>query len=250
MAEIIKKGDEVGRILVQVQNDLSQLRKRLGRIDHDGTLDVQVLDEAISRTEDGIKNRAEEYLKTVNKQVLTLPIIEHVEKKAVTVAKWQPPTESIPYIAPQKYLTAGSSPGEKHKAAFTMRALYNPDHPKHRDLMHQNYGLQLPDLLKKPGPTVGTQKAKSSTVAVVPIDQNRYLLPAASLCEEDKKPGKNLRIHFQGHPTTHPSINAFVYPFIDSPMFTCTVRLSLSIYFVLLPREPELLAPKSGTVLF
>lgn len=35
-----------------------------------------------------IQNRAEEYLKTVNKQVLTLPIIEHVEKKAVTVAKW------------------------------------------------------------------------------------------------------------------------------------------------------------------
>lgn len=105
----------------------------------------------------------------------------------------QPPTESIPYIPLQKYLTVGASPGEKvgvllydalnqsndsyyctstlkhifglsvthifisfhqHKAAFTMRVLHNPDHPKHRDLMRQNYGLHLPDLHKKPGPTV------------------------------------------------------------------------------------------------
>lgn len=167
----------------------------------------------------------------VNQQVLTLPIIGHVEKKTPKLAKWynrqtyekyktrrwycnittavraqeqevnikilihrRPPTESIPYIPTQKYLPAGASPGEKvddlflyytlnqitdfcywcnkanlppvsypycifmsfhqHKAAFTMRVLYNPDHPKHRDLMHQNYGLQLPDLYKNPGSNV------------------------------------------------------------------------------------------------
>lgn len=44
----------------------------------------------------------------------------------------------------------------QHKIAFTMRVLCNPDHPKHRDLMHQNYGIQLPDLYKKPGPTVSS----------------------------------------------------------------------------------------------
>lgn len=35
-----------------------------------------------------------------------------------------------------------------------MRVLYNPEHPKHRDLMHQNYGLRLADLYMKPGPAV------------------------------------------------------------------------------------------------
>lgn len=35
-----------------------------------------------------------------------------------------------------------------------MRLLYNPEHPKHRDLMHQNYGLRLADLYMKPGPSV------------------------------------------------------------------------------------------------
>ncbi|KAF5907609.1 IQ domain-containing protein H isoform X1, partial [Clarias magur] len=194
MAVVIQKGDELGRVLVQVQNDLSQLRKRLGRAEQCGTLDVRALDEAIRRTEDSVKIHAEEYLKTANKQVLTLPVIEHVEKKNVKIAKWQPSTESIPYLPPQNNQVAIASPGEKHKIAFTMRVLCNPDHPKHRDLMHQNYGIQLPDLHKKPGPTVGTQKTISSTVTVLPIDQNRNVLPASPLCNEDK----NLRIQHQG----------------------------------------------------
>ncbi|XP_046721051.1 IQ motif-containing protein H [Silurus meridionalis] len=189
MADIIQKGDELGRILVQVQNDLTELRKSLGRTHHDGTVDVQALDSAIRRTEHGIKSHTEEFLKIANNQVLTLPIIEHTEKKTRKIAKWQPPTESIPYIHPRKHLTAGASPGEKHKAASTLRVLYNPDHPKHRELMQQNYGIQLPDLFKKPGPNVGTQKITSSTVSVVCIDQNRTLIPAYPLCEQDKKAG-------------------------------------------------------------
>ncbi|XP_058242900.1 IQ motif-containing protein H [Hemibagrus wyckioides] len=189
MADIIQKGDELGRILVQVQNDLIQLRKRLGRIDQGGILDVEALEAAIRRTENGIKSRTEEYLKTANKQVLTLPFIKHVEKKIVKVAKWQPPTDSIPYVPPQKYLTAGASPGEKHKAAFTMRVLYNPDHPKHRELMQQNYGIQLPDFYKNPGTNVRTLKSLSSSVAVVPIEQNRTILHASALCDEEKSAG-------------------------------------------------------------
>ncbi|XP_027017127.2 IQ motif-containing protein H isoform X1 [Tachysurus fulvidraco] len=194
MAGIIQKRDELGRILVQVQNDLTQLRKWLGRIDQDGTLDVQALEAVIRRTEDSIKSHTEEYLKMANKQVLILPVIEHVEKKIVKVTKWQPPTDSIPYIPPKKYLIAGSSPGEKHKAAFTMRVLYNPDHPKHRAVMHQNYGIQRPDFFKKPGTHVGTQKSMSSTMAVVPIEQNRTILPASHLCDEYKGVGLASRL--------------------------------------------------------
>lgn len=39
----------------QVQDDLTQLRKRLARIDQDKALDVQALDAAIRRTEEAIK---------------------------------------------------------------------------------------------------------------------------------------------------------------------------------------------------
>lgn len=45
----------VSLFIDQVQNDLTQLRKRLGRIDQDGTLDVQALEAVIRRTEDSIK---------------------------------------------------------------------------------------------------------------------------------------------------------------------------------------------------
>uniref|UniRef100_A0A4W4F863 IQCH-like ATP-grasp domain-containing protein n=1 Tax=Electrophorus electricus TaxID=8005 RepID=A0A4W4F863_ELEEL len=96
-----------------------------------------------------IQRHAEEYLKAINKQVLTLPIIEDLEKKTVKIAKWQPSLETIPDMRPLKSLTVGASPGQKHKTAFTMRLLYNPFHPKNRDVMHQNYGIQLPALHKK-----------------------------------------------------------------------------------------------------
>lgn len=35
-----------------------------------------------------IQSHTEEYLKMANKQVLVLPVIEHVEKKIVKVTKW------------------------------------------------------------------------------------------------------------------------------------------------------------------
>ncbi|XP_036441075.1 IQ motif-containing protein H [Colossoma macropomum] len=190
MSDILHKRDELGRILVQVQNDLTELKKSLGRVavcEQGQTLDIQALDAAISRTENGIKTRTEEYLKTVNKQVLTLPIIEELEKKTKKIAKWRPPLETIPDVRPQRYLTAGTSPGEKHKAAFTMRLLYNPAHPKNRDLMHQTYGIQLPDLQKKTGTTVGTQKVVMGptvgSLAVVPTGfQGSHLYPPPPLC--------------------------------------------------------------------
>uniref|UniRef100_A0A8B9L844 IQCH-like ATP-grasp domain-containing protein n=1 Tax=Astyanax mexicanus TaxID=7994 RepID=A0A8B9L844_ASTMX len=191
MADTVQTGDEVGRILVKVQNDLSQLKKSLSRViisEPGETLDIQVLDAAISRTEIGIKKHAEEYLKTVNKQVSTLPIIEDNKKKTRKIAKWQPSPESIPNLLPQKYMIVGASPGEKHKAAFAMRLLYNPSHPKNRELIHQNYGIQLPDLQKKTGSNVGAKKVDTSpkvgSSAVVPAEVRNNNL---HLCPNDMK---------------------------------------------------------------
>ncbi|KAI4887587.1 hypothetical protein NFI96_014838, partial [Prochilodus magdalenae] len=197
MSDVLHKRDELGVILLQVQNDLFQLKKRLGRTavnESGGTLDTEALDAAISRTETGIKICTEEYLKTVNKQVLTLPIIEDLEKKTRKIAKWRPPLDTIPDVRPQKYLTAGVSPGEKHKTAFTMRLLYNPAHPKNRDVMHQNYGIQLPDLQKKTRPAMGAQKVTTGpmvgNLAIVSTGfQNNSMYPPPQLCEEDIRRG-------------------------------------------------------------
>uniref|UniRef100_A0A8L0DTQ7 IQ motif containing H n=1 Tax=Oncorhynchus mykiss TaxID=8022 RepID=A0A8L0DTQ7_ONCMY len=146
MADILNKhSDELGNVLVQVQDDLRQLKRSLGRItfhEKGETVDLQALDAAIRRTESGIRRRAEQYQKTVNRQVLTLPIL-----------LFEPPLGSIPDMHHQRGQSVGASPGEKHKAALAMRLLYNPVHPKNRTLMHQNYGIQLPDLRKRSATT-------------------------------------------------------------------------------------------------
>uniref|UniRef100_A0A673YAZ7 IQ motif containing H n=1 Tax=Salmo trutta TaxID=8032 RepID=A0A673YAZ7_SALTR len=154
MADILKHSDELGNVLVQVQDDLRQLKRSLGRItfqEKGESVDLQALDTAIRRTESGIRRRAEQYQKTVNRQVLILPSIEDLEKKKadVQIPKWRPPLESIPHMHHQRGQSVGASPGEKHKAALAMRLLYNPVHPKNRTLMHQNYGIQLPGLRKR-----------------------------------------------------------------------------------------------------
>ncbi|RXN18242.1 IQ domain-containing H isoform X1 [Labeo rohita] len=161
MAEVLKNKDEVGHILVQVQDDLRQLKRNLVRLtveENGEVLDIQALDAAISRTENGIRRHAEDYLKTISNQVLTLPCIEEPEKKLVPtkLVKWQPQYETIPNARPQRCQIPGPSPGEKHKSAFIMRLLNNPFHPKNKEIMQQNYGIQLPHLHNRT--SVGTQR--------------------------------------------------------------------------------------------
>ncbi|XP_076154606.1 IQ motif-containing protein H [Alosa pseudoharengus] len=152
MAEIFKKGDALGRVLVQVQDDLKQLKRSLHRItlqDGGETLGIQALETAIQRTECGIQRHAEEYLKSVNKHILTLPCIENLESNIVQIPQWRPPLESLPVRPHKKDKNVGPSPGQKHKAAFTLRLLSNPVHPKIRDVMYQNYAIQFPELPKR-----------------------------------------------------------------------------------------------------
>ncbi|KAM9528420.1 LOW QUALITY PROTEIN: IQ motif-containing protein H [Salvelinus alpinus] len=194
MADILKHSDELGNVLVQVQDDLRQLKRSLGRItfhEKGETVDLQALDTAIRRTESGIRRRAEQYQETVNRQVLTLPSIEDLENKTVQIPKWRPPLESIPDMHHQRGQSVGASPGEKHKAALAMRLLYNL-HPKNRTLMHQNYGIQLPDLRKRSatiGPTQRVVTGPVGSLAVVSggARNNLYLVPPLS--EEDMAAG-------------------------------------------------------------
>ncbi|XP_048024439.1 LOW QUALITY PROTEIN: IQ motif-containing protein H [Megalobrama amblycephala] len=163
MADVLKNKDEVGHILVKVQDDLRQLKKNLVRLtvqQNGEVLDIQALDTAISRTENGIRRHADDYLKTINNQVLTLPCIEEPEKKNAPAkpVKWQPPYETIPNARPQRSHISGPSPGEKHKSAFITRLLNNPFHPKNKELMQQNYGIQFPNLHKRNEASVGTQR--------------------------------------------------------------------------------------------
>ncbi len=47
---------------------------------------------------------------------------------------------------------------QQHKSAFIMRLLNNPFHPKNKEIVQQNYGIQLPHLHKRPGASVSCWK--------------------------------------------------------------------------------------------
>ncbi|XP_054892820.1 IQ motif-containing protein H isoform X2 [Poeciliopsis prolifica] len=106
MADLPKNEDRFEDVLVQVQQDISQLKYNIEKInvgEKDASLDIKVLDNAISRTQSNIRRHANDYLKSINKQQLVLPAIEDLQKQTLKVYKWKPSLESLPDVhSPRK----------------------------------------------------------------------------------------------------------------------------------------------------
>ncbi|XP_059190827.1 IQ motif-containing protein H-like [Centropristis striata] len=190
MSDTLENEDKLGAVLFQVQEDLRQLKCSLENItisERGKTLDIQALDAAIDRTESSIRKHAEDYLKTVNKQLLVLPRIEDLQKKK-QIPKWKPALESIPDVCPQRDFS-GPSPGEKHKSALTMRLLCNPAHPNNRAIMHQKFGISLPEVHK-----TSTNAAKRHRIITGPVLSLPAIEPKGNhnpaIPEEDLGTGK------------------------------------------------------------
>ncbi|XP_053282408.1 IQ motif-containing protein H [Pleuronectes platessa] len=143
--------DKFGAVLLQVRDDLRQLRGNLEkiRLSDRTTLDIQALDDAIRKTENSIKKHAEDYLKTVSEQLLVLPNIEDIHKKAEQIPKWKPDLDSFPAMPPQREVLPGASQREKHKSTLSMHSLCNPAHSNNRAIMYQKSGTSLPDVHKR-----------------------------------------------------------------------------------------------------
>ncbi|XP_055365677.1 IQ motif-containing protein H isoform X2 [Betta splendens] len=136
----------------EVQDDLKQLKRSLEKIsvsERGTTLDLQALDNAIRRTESCIRKHAEDYLTTLNRQLLVLPCIEDVRKSTLQIPKWKPSLETIPDVCPQREPLPEPSPGEKHKSTLAFHWLCNPAYPKNRTIIHKTCGIILPDVHKK-----------------------------------------------------------------------------------------------------
>ncbi|XP_075714446.1 IQ domain-containing protein H [Rhinoderma darwinii] len=205
MAGISGGADPVGRLLVQVQNDLEHLKKKLVQTSQENgvTVDVQVLETAIQRTELGLRKHTQDYLNYINCSPMTI-LHDNKEKYTTRVSKWAPQLEAAKQN--QKSLvsdlqntrphppTSHTSPGQQHRLTLSTRIMCNPGNLTHRDLLSQNYGISLPLISGKPKPSVPIERiARGPTVShlsVLPASHRMDAsLPPPPVHEKDIQKG-------------------------------------------------------------
>ncbi|KAM9311942.1 IQ domain-containing protein H [Gastrophryne carolinensis] len=90
MARSSGAADPVGQLLVQVQNDLEHLKKKLVHSCQENTaaVDIQALETAIQRTEHGIKQHTQDYLTYITCNPVTILHDQNKDKYTPHFQKW------------------------------------------------------------------------------------------------------------------------------------------------------------------
>ncbi|KAE8618498.1 hypothetical protein XENTR_v10009403 [Xenopus tropicalis] len=184
MAGTSRGPDPVGRLLVQVQDDLEHLKRKLTNtgLGEDGEgVDIQDLETAIQRTEVGLRKHTEDYLHYISCNPLTLLQDGNKDKYTPHLLKWgnqagdQNPSE-LPNTRGQSWGTISHfSPGQQHKLFLNNRIMCNPESAAHRELLNQSLGISLPLISTRQKTSMSNDKiTRGSTVS------NLSVLPASN----------------------------------------------------------------------
>ncbi|GFS10091.1 IQ domain-containing protein H [Elysia marginata] len=167
MTEIEPRPEDVGQILVKVQDDLRQLREKMAA--GGGTINVNDFDRALAKTEEGLQRHTEEVVYRLNNRVQMLPLdgvpreeqvvsTESIldlqggaENRRPTYAQRRdmlnrqplPPGVKLPARRMLQQMNS-LSPGQKHQQQFTLRTIINPQNELNRISMREGFGIQLP----------------------------------------------------------------------------------------------------------
>ncbi|XP_054572077.1 IQ domain-containing protein H isoform X2 [Eptesicus fuscus] len=208
MAQETEKQDPIGTILIQVHDDLQQLKEKLENFppeEGEDTLDIQNLKTAIKRTEMGLRIHIEKYLNVVNHQVLTTSISENKLFSPHT-SEWLLPTvidqklfifplESEGKLWPpqrQYSVFPHVFPRTKRKIGLNVKIMQDPENLRHRAAVHENYGISLPSINQRKACESVQKLMKGPTVTsltVLPASHrtNPYFTPVPVLQKDASK---------------------------------------------------------------
>nr|KAF6387076.1 IQ motif containing H [Myotis myotis] len=206
MAQETKNQDPIGTILIQVHDDLQQLKEKLADFpsEEGETLDIQNLKTAIKRTEMGLRIHIEKYLNVVNHQVLTTPISENKLFSPHT-SQWLIPTvidqklfifplESEGKLWPpqRQCVFPHAFPRTKRKIGLDVKIMQDPENLRHRAAVNANYGISLPSINQRKACASVQKLMKGPTVTsltVLPASHrtNPYFTPVPVLQKDASK---------------------------------------------------------------
>ncbi|XP_052665069.1 IQ domain-containing protein H isoform X5 [Harpia harpyja] len=202
MAGFVEPGQEAGAVLVQVQEDLHKLKvKNINLKENVKSVDISDLGTAIERTKFGLRKHAENYLSTMNRQVLTISSTDDKE-----VHSKEPPKWGLHFGASQKQLVLPRVPVEpmtvqaysksalrisqssQQQMEMDMKIMLDPENIDNKAVLKpQNYETRLPLIIKEKSAPMYSQKiVKGHTVSNLwGFPASHYMDSPLPLLEED-----------------------------------------------------------------